>query len=74
MIRYHDSPSEYESEVQDRDEDDLRDLLKDYAHDGNCRPYLNTREYGQDHRAWRRAVIREALRRGLIAKDPGDAP
>ncbi len=45
--------------------------IRDYRPGGPDRHYLYERV---DHRAWRRASIREALRRGLIEKDPGDAP
>jgi len=74
MISYHDSPREYEDQAMHRRDEQLRTSLRDYADGGACRQYLNTDLYGQDHRAWRRAVIQEALRRGLIYKDPGDAP
>jgi hypothetical protein len=74
MIRYHDSPRHYEDQASHRSAEQLRTYLRDYTSKSSCRKYLNTDLDGQDHRAWRRAVIQEALRRGLIDKDPGDAP
>lgn len=41
-----------------------------YIINNACKGSYNTTQ----HRQFRRLVIREALRRGLITSDPGDAP
>lgn len=74
MLRYHDEHvREHDLIAESRDDGELVDTLDEYREGGACRPYLHG-DHGQDHRSWRRAVIREALMRGLIDADPGDAP
>lgn len=71
---YHDkNVKDYPMLIQGKSYTDVEILgsIKDYGPRGIDRHYLYKR---LDHRAWRRVVIREALRRGLIEKDPGDAP
>lgn len=59
---------DYPSEIRDGSDAWLQHQLHYWVtdYDGNS---LSPRA-----RAWRRYVIREALRRGLIDKDPGGAP
>lgn len=74
MFRYHtDSVRDYDQTAEGRTDGDLMGVLRDYEEGGSWRHYLYG-EDGEDHRAWRRAVVREALMRGLIDADPGDAP
>lgn len=64
----------YYEEAERREDEELITTIREYGSPGTWR-YLGARgSDGQDHRAWRRACIREALRRGLIDKDPSDAP
>lgn len=74
IFRYHsENVREYPETAERRDDEDLMDVLKDYEVGGRRRGYLTGGD-GEDHRAWRRAVLREALRRGLIDEDPKNAP
>jgi hypothetical protein len=69
------SVKEYPDTVRGRSDALLRQHLRAYSGtgegSGSSRRFLYERA---DHREWRRLVIREALRRGLIDKDPLDAP
>lgn len=66
---YHET-GHYATDAANLDDDWLmRDITK--YEGGRDRELLVKRE---DHRAYRRACIREALARGLISEDPGGAP
>lgn len=60
----------YRKLARDHNDDNIMKFLKSYRPTGYNRNSLDR----IDHRQFRREVIHEALRRGLIAKDPGDAP
>lgn len=69
---YHDSQLlRYDEVAQGYSEGILRESLGYYMPGGASCKYLKEH---RDHRAWRRAVIRECLRRGIISEDPGGAP
>jgi hypothetical protein len=60
---------DYERIAQEQDDRELSKHLFDYY------PTLNdTQRRKPDYRKWRRCLIVEALRRGMITKDPGLGP
>jgi hypothetical protein len=63
---------EYPSVAKEKSDEELREFLSAYseAGTGHSRQFLDS----VDHRVWRRLVIQEALKRGLIDRDPCDAP
>ena len=60
----------YPEMLRERGAKELKENLESYAIGGYNRSNL----FRCDHRAWRRALIRECLHRGLIREDPMDSP
>jgi len=75
MWQYHERvPSHAATASEHSDAEILREINR-YIVGTRDRVYLTgSGGKGIDHREWRRANIREAFNRGLISKDPGDAP
>ena len=74
-FRYH-SPFQkgYPKEIADMDDYRLRAQLEHYGRSFARDVAANKGNDGIRVRGWRRYVIQEALRRGLISEDPGGAP